>query len=357
MSEASLASRAGTPTVDRPPIHFYYPLGDPKGVVAEQVVNVFSREKHRPGNYNWTVKTWAHLTCAGYTCKLTDTLPEEGIVVTHRELLPNRAVPGARQLFVCVVADFYRHPFAQLHTLQNRSAPMLTQPSPAWPGTFLPLWPQTGLRPRDPARGERFENIAYYGLPERLAPQLRSKDFERRMQSLGFRFRVVERNCWDDYRETDAVLAVRSFAQLPFDKFPPSKLYNSWFAGVPALLGRESAYRAERRSELDYFEVRGVEDVIDTLLRLRDDPAQRLAIQRNAALRAAENRPERLIERWIAFLDTTATPAYWRWRAATSAQRALFLASRTAHYGAYACGDFGLRAARFARRKSRELLP
>ena len=104
-------------------------------------------------------------------------------------------------------------------------------------GTFLLLWPQTGLRPRDPARGERFENIAYYGLPERLAPQLRSQDFERRMQSLGFRFRVVERNCWDDYRETDAVLAVRSFAQLPFDKFPPSKLYNSWFAGVPALLG------------------------------------------------------------------------------------------------------------------------
>ena len=53
----SEASRASTPTVDRPPIHFYYPLGDPKGVVAEQVVNVFSREKHRPGNYNWTVKT------------------------------------------------------------------------------------------------------------------------------------------------------------------------------------------------------------------------------------------------------------------------------------------------------------
>ena len=357
MSEAGSALHAGTPPGARAPIHFYYPLADPKGIVAEQVVSVFSREKHRPGNYNWTVKTWAHLTRAGFACQLTDTLPPEGIVVTHRELLPNRVVPTARQLFACVVADFYRHPFAQLHTLQNRSAPMLARPSPAWPATFLPLWPQTGLLARDPARGDRFENVAYYGLPERLAPQLRSQDFERRMQALGFRFRVVERNRWDDYRDTDAVLAVRSFAQLPFDKFPPSKLYNSWFAGVPALLGRESAYRAERRSELDYFEVGSVEDVLDTLLRLREDHELRRAIERNAALRAAENRPERLIERWIAFLDATATPAYRRWREASSADRALFYASRAGRYGAYTCNDFVVRAERFARRKARDLLP
>ena len=36
---------------------------------------------------------------------------------------------------------------------------------------------------------------------------------------------------------------------------PPSKLFNSWLAGVPAVLGHESAYRAERRSDLDYIEV------------------------------------------------------------------------------------------------------
>jgi hypothetical protein len=37
------------------------------------------------------------------------------------------------------------------------------------------------------------------------------------------------------------------------------KLYNCWHAGVPAVLGAESAFRANRRSDLDYLEVQSLD--------------------------------------------------------------------------------------------------
>lgn len=133
--------------------------------------------------------------------------------------------------------------------------PMLTRPAHTWPAAFLPSWPEAGLIRRDPARGDAFIKVSYYGLPQRLAPQLRSARFARLLQERGFDFEIIDRHHWNDYSDTDAVLAVRSFAKVSFDKYPPSKLYNSWLAGVPALLGRESAYQAERRNAYDYFEV------------------------------------------------------------------------------------------------------
>jgi len=328
-------------------------VADPR---PQEIAGRFASE-HRPGHYVWTVKTWAQLRLAGFDCRLTDRLPDAGIVVAHRHWLRNTMWPKRDQLFVCIVADFYRHPFAQWHVVQNRDDRLLARPSPAWPANFLPHWSETGLIPRDAARGERFENVAYYGQPERLAPQLRDARFARRLREHGFDFRIVERERWNDYSNTDAVLAVRSFAALPFYKFPPSKLYNAWFAGVPALLGRESAYRAERRSALDYFEVTSTEEVLGTLLRLREDRALREAAAGNAALRAREVQPARLAEQWIAFLTTQAIPAWRQWRERSATSRRAFLAARALRYAGFVGVDFVLRGARFLRRQARGLLP
>jgi hypothetical protein len=352
--ETIAANVAPQPSAQLPPIYFYYPpdIGD-ENIPASN--GVFTRD--RPGKYNWTVKTYGYLSKLGFPCRLTHELPDEGIIITHREFFKNTMIPNGRQLFVCVVADYWRHPFAQLHTVQNRQDPLLVRASPDWPATFIPLWPESGLIPRDPARGDRLENVSYFGLPPRLAPQLHSAQFAARMREHGFNFRVVPRHKWNDFSDTDAVLAVRSFAKVSWHKFPPSKLYNSWIAGVPALLGCESAYQAERRSEYDYFEVHNVDEVLETLLRLRGDPVLRAAVVRNCAERAAGVDPVRIAEIWTTFLTTVAAPALRDWQRRSAASRAAFRLARVFSYLHFVCVDFVLRGIRFLRKRMRALAP
>lgn len=339
--------------MDRPPIYFYYPPGAATAA-ARDSVHVFA---YREGAYVWTVKTYGALAGLSFRCRLTDQLPEEGIIVSHRQSLPNEIVPNDRQLFVCIVADFYRHPSAQLHLVQNPRDPMLMRPSHTWPAVFLPSWPEAGLIRRDPARGDAFVNVSYYGLPQRLAPQLRGERFARLLQEQGFDFQIIDRHHWNDYSETDAVLAVRSFAKVSYHKYPSSKLYNSWIAGVPALLGRESAYQAERRNAYDYFEVASVSDTLRTLERLRSDRALRAAIARNCAERAAEVSEDRIAARWVEFLLTVAVPAYDEWRGRSASSRRAFLRARRLAYAAFACRDFVVRAEGFALKEIRAALP
>lgn len=150
---------------------------------------------------------------------------------------------------------------------------------------------------------------------------------------------------------------MRSFANVSYHKFPPSKLYNSWLAGVPALLGNESAYRAEKRNQYDYFEVRSAGHVLRTLEHLRGDPTLRARVARNCSLRAREIGPEHVAERWIRTLTTVAAPAYERWCAMSRAQQARFLRGRRLRYAAFTARDFAARAHGFVRKQLRGALP
>ena len=219
------------------------------------------------------------------------------------------------------------------------------------------MWPESGLIPRDPARGDLLVNVAYFGLPPRLAPQLRSEKFAARLREHGFNFRIVSRDRWNDYSDTDAVLAVRSFAPVSWHKFPPSKLYNSWHAGVPALLGCESAYQAERRNEYDYFEVHSADEVLETLLRLRGDQRLRAAVARNCAERAVGVSPARIAETWINFLTTVAAPALRDWQRRSAASRMAFRVARVFSYLHLVCADFVTRGISFVRKQVRALTP
>ncbi len=354
--EREMAGAQATPQAGAqlPPIYFYFPPGADDGDIPASN-GVFTR--NRPGKYNWTVKTYGYLSKMGFPCRLTHELPDEGIIVTHREFFKNTMIPNRRQLFVCAVADFWRHPLAQLHIVQNPSDPLLVHATPSWPAAFIPMWPESGLIPRDPARGDLLVNVAYFGLPPRLAPQLRSEKFAARLREHGFNFRIVSRDRWNDYSDTDAVLAVRSFAPVSWHKFPPSKLYNSWHAGVPALLGCESAYQAERRNEYDYFEVHSADEVLETLLRLRGDQRLRAAVARNCAERAVGVSPARIAETWITFLTTVAAPALRDWQRRSAASRMAFRVARVFSYLQFVCTDFVMRGISFVRKRVRALAP
>lgn len=318
-----------------PPIYFYIPEADWPRDIPETAEDYWQWQCSRSGTYNWslynwTLQTYLRLKDSDFPCFLSATMPTEGIVVAHRYSLPDDLKPTTKLLMVCLQADKARHPYAQLHVVQNPLDDVFRQGRALWPGEYLPLWPQPGLIPRDPTRGSRFENIAYVGRERELAPELQGSSWQENLKALGLRWQILSsKEQWHNYREVDAIVAVRSFhRQSSYSWKPPSKLVNAWHAGVPAILGRESAYQSERQSELDYLEVRTPAEAIAVLKRLQDDRAWRHAIMENSRVRAEELKPEKLVERWRKFLLETAVPAWERWSSSSSLTQQSFLLRR-----------------------------
>ena len=317
-------------------IYFYLPPSEWREDMPEKANTFWSQ--YSQGQYSWTLQTYLQLKAHNINCKLVDKIPKEGIVLAHRDNLPYNLKPGAKLLLVCLKADQNSHPYAQIHVVQNPqevSANWLKLQSIAedrylLPGTRydMPHWPQPGLIPRKQERGELFANIAYFGISYNLASELRSPSWEKQIEDLGLHWHVVKER-WHDYREVDAIVAVRDFAPTSnYSWKPATKLYNAWTAGVPAILGVESAFRGEQKSELDYIEVEGATELIEAIKRLQDDPGLRRAMVENGRIRAKEIQPENLAQRWWNFLSNICVPAYENWCKASHGDRKRFFMTR-----------------------------
>jgi hypothetical protein len=97
---------------------------------------------------------------------------------------------------------------------------------------------------------------------------------------------------------------------------------------VPSVIGVESAFQAERRSELDYIEAPSFEAAVSALRTLRDDVALRHAMVANGRRRAEESSPQRLTKLWASFLAGEAKQAWDNWRGLSDEQRNDFLDRR-----------------------------
>lgn len=312
-------------TARLPPIYFYIP----------QRYWPHTMPANADDNWNgfgiginaWTVQTYFRLKADNFPCELVGELPTEGIVMMHGNSLREHKnlKPGSNLLLICLKAELKQYPYAQIHVVQNPLETLTLRDS-----YYLPHWPQPGLIKRNPTRSDRFENVAFFGHEANLAPELLHSSWQKQLNALGLHWQpIINRNRWDhyseidnrwnDYSEIDAIVAVRSFDrhQLYLSQNyiakPATKLYNAWLAGVPAVLGFESAYQAERKNELDYLEVTSPADIISALKRLRDDRALYSAIVKNGQARAKAIQPSNLTERWRNFLEDIAVPAYSRW--------------------------------------------
>ncbi|HBB32109.1 MAG TPA: hypothetical protein DDZ80_18700 [Cyanobacteria bacterium UBA8803] len=319
-----------------PPIYFYIPQDYwPAGELPESADTYWQwqcsmESSYNWSLYNWTLQTYLRLKDDGFPCELVATIPDEGIVVAHRYSLPDELQPGSKLLIVCLQADKGRHTYAQLHVVQNPHDDIFSKSATLWQSYCIPLWTQPGLIPRSSERGDRFENIAYLGRERELAPELKEPSWQEHLEALGLRWHILpNRSDWNDYSTVDAVLAVRSFGrQSSYNWKPPSKLLNAWQAGVPAILGNESAFRNARKSELDYLEVTSVDEAIAALKRLRDDRELRQAMIENGRIRAADTTPASLTARWRNFLTDIVVPAYHHWCMSSDWTRQLFLTRR-----------------------------
>jgi hypothetical protein len=324
------------------PIVFYNPRW------KQSAEEVGRRPVGNPGHFAWIVKTFQVLKDQGFACDFAQVLPQEGVILAHRDHLPDELRPGPRQLLVCVVADTRRHPYAQIHVVQNPGDELVGSPSALWPSSFMPHWPEWDLIPRDAARKDTCKNVAYFGQPERLAEEFRAPAWGDRLRRLGFTWRIAAPETWNDFSEVDVIVAVRSFDRRTHHRYPASKLYNAWCAGVPAILGYESAYRSERRGELDYIEATSEEEVITALARLRDDPALYRAIVANGAARAREVTFGEIAARWKRLIEEDLVPAHAKWYASDGHEREAFFQRRRRSYLQYRLRHWLSRTAEYA---------
>jgi hypothetical protein len=205
---------------------------------------------------------------------------------------------------VCPIAQFVAELFAQILAATSVNSPRF-------------------------GRGDRFTNAAFFGVLDSLAPELQAPSWAEKLSDLGLHWEVVGHDRWHDYSEVDVIVAVRSFqVDRTFDLKPPSKLINAWHAGIPAILGRESAYQNERKSELDYIEIADADEAIAALNRLRNDRSLRLAMVENGKIRAKEMGNAQVTLQWRNFLTNVAVPAYYRWCNASVWQQQIFLKRR-----------------------------
>lgn len=290
-----------------PPIYFYLPQADWPEDMPEDANTYWPGFSQ--GIYAWTLQTYLNLKGSGFPCSLVGSLPEEGIVLGHRDSLKYEFRPTKKVLMVCMKADQATHPYAQMHVVQNSQETKVVENS-----YFICHWPQPGLIPRDRDRGDRFENIAYFGISYNIAPELKDPSWSQTLAEMGLQWTIVPKERWHDYSDVDAVIAVRTFeATEAYLWKPATKLYNSWRAEVPVILGAESAFQAERRSDLDYIEVRSLQEAISALQTLKENPKLRQDMIANGRDRAQATSIETILSSWKTFLTDIATPAYQRW--------------------------------------------
>lgn len=321
-----------------PEIYFYFPdtklsvnsLPQNARYYWEWQCDQHSISSMQSGGCFWTLQTYLYLNDYGFPCKLVAEMPDEGIVVTHRDFLANSFEPGAKLLLVCLRADVDRHPYAQLHVVQNPHQVIAKRSMELWESYFIPHWPQPAIIPRNLERGETFKNVMFLGNEVNLVPEFREQNWYDQLQDLGLKFhKKLNHHEWHDYSNTDVILAIRSmgFANDWRGK-PASKLYSAWHSGVPAILGYESAFRSERKSDLDYLEATSLEEVIFALSRLKDNKQLRHEMVENGWIRAKETQPDAMVKRWQDFLTNIAIPAYKDWCKMKSWQQELFLKAR-----------------------------
>jgi hypothetical protein len=264
-------------------------------------------DRLRGGYHGWIVQTWLVLKRRGHDVTLVDRFPAGGIAVVHCDHVSVRERPW-RSFVVAVRADRPPARLCDHQVVQNE----LGVRSPR--EHFMPYWPQPGLRPRDPSRGDRVERVGFIGRDRNLAEPFKSPAFRAALEDRGLEL-VIREEPWNDYRDLDVVLAVRSGRPRFLAIKPPSKLVNAWLAGCPALLGPEPAYAALRTDPLDYVEVRTPDEALAELTRLRAEPRRYRALVEQGGRRAQEFTLERMAERWEALLAGPIAADYERWRA------------------------------------------
>ena len=262
------------------------------------------------GEHYWIVLTCARLRAAGMPVQLDNRLPDAGVVVFYagdkRAVWRQQRAGRSRALLVAVRSDRSPVGLADVEIVQNAAS------ADGHRSLHVPHWPQPGLVPRDPARGTTLATVLYPGTPRNLHPGFLATDWTAFLQERGLAFRCHFQEGsappYQDFRDVDLMLAVRPAATAPVGNKPAWKLFNAWLAGVPALLGPESAYRELRQSRLDYLEIETPEQAMAAIDRLLGQPSLYRAMVDHGLARGQAFSTGSTVSRWRRLIEDELVP-------------------------------------------------
>lgn len=265
------------------------------------------------GNDIWSIQTYVQLKRRGLNVYLTPSYIPGKICIAPYHYISIKDFSFNSYVVACQL-DSARPELCEQRTVLNRACIRTLDDH------FIPQWPQTNLKSRDPSRGTRLEFLDFKGdISCNLAKPFLSPDFLQELTSLGIQFihssSDPEQRLYDfsDYTNSDVIIAVRNATETDLCLKPPCKLINAWLGGCPAILGPEPAFQDLRRSELDYFEVKSPKDALLALRRLKEDPNLYRAMVENGFQRSREFAPDQVALRWHDFLGTSVAQKYEQW--------------------------------------------
>lgn len=269
----------------------------------------------------WILQTYLRLKGAGYPVQISSDIPGDGIVVLHRQSELEYFSRRFLRFPITVTTN------ADTGVYRWADAEIVQDPTKAAPGRayYVPFWPQPGLLPRSQNRGSVIHKVGFKGSHGRLDPAFTSDDWlqflRHRNVEWDYDVRIQDaygvpkgRLRWNNYSDLDLVIGL-GWLKLPQQIHkPPNRLVNAWLAGVPAILGPEPAFRALRRSELDYIEVETYEDAKRAVDFLLNHPDRYEAMIDNGRKRAAEFTTDRIVRRWAEVLFEVLPRVLRNWR-------------------------------------------
>lgn len=265
------------------------------------------------GEHYWIALSHARLRDTDVDVRLDNHVPDDGIAVFYagdKRMAWTAARRGSRALLVAVRSDRNPVGFADIEVVQNAAS------ADGARAFHVPHWPQPGLLPRDPARGNVPRTLLFPGTPQNLHPGFRAQPWQDFLHARGLEFRCHYATpqgappAWHDYRDIDVMLAIRPSGATLVRNKPAWKLFNAWLAGVPAILGPESGYRELREGPLDFIEATGPDDVMTAIDRLLADPALYAAMVDNGHVHGRAYTDAATVQAWRA-LDAEVLQPVW----------------------------------------------
>jgi hypothetical protein len=309
------------------PLHFVYPEGTrwpelaPSGPVSR--IDGARLSKLSGGIlHSWIFRTYYQLALAGEAVTLSASLSPEAInVVSVRDFGRKMRRPDC--FLLIPQGDAHPSELADFKIRQNGLFPDEPRSTTIW------HWPQPGIIPRDPARGTRIEQLCYKGRIPNLDPLFRADAFSDALGKLGIRFEIDAYvglrgdHSWNDYSQSDVLLAVRNLTHHDARKKPASKLVNAWIGDIPAILGPEPAYRELREGPLDYIEVKTPQEALNALAALQKDPELYRKMVENGQRRREAFSDAALTQMWVDRINGPVGAAFDAWRAGSRLWRQL----------------------------------
>ncbi|MDJ0648688.1 MAG: glycosyltransferase family 1 protein [Xenococcaceae cyanobacterium MO_188.B19] len=293
--------------------------------------DISQARKYCSGNFtSWILTTYFQIQNSGISCKFIDHIPEKGIVIADRDTLGNEYSYWGEAMLICCKGDREFHPSAHLHIVHN-PVEFEDKKNQVWNPYYISHWTQPNLIPRLQERRNIVENIGFMGSRSNFARELKSERWIKALETLGCQwYPIFEPSKWNDYSNIDVVVAVRSFDGQTYNHKPASKVVNSWLAGVIAIVAPESAFMAIRKSELDFLVVNSLDETIESIKYLKNNPKIYLSMLENGRNRAQEFSEYQIRKQWITFFEKYVFIEYEKWVNMSKLQRYYLFLSRLA---------------------------